>query len=102
VDILEPVDIRKDRQVDILVLVDILPSVVVGSRPLVVLRIRQVGSRTYLGTLQRTFTTTITFRLVVSIAASIQAEIEDKLFTRSYPAAEYSTNISRVKLAHII
>jgi len=49
----------------------------------------------------------VTFRLVVSIAASIQAEIEDiALHTlvpcHSYPAAEYWTNITRVKRAHII
>jgi len=29
-----------------------------------------------------------TFRLVVSIAASIQAEIENKSFSHSYPAAD--------------
>jgi len=43
-----------------------------------------------------------TFRLIVSIAASIQAEIEDRFLHTLVPATEYWTSISRVKLAHII
>jgi len=39
-----------------------------------------------------------TFRLIVFIPASIEAEI----FRRSNPAAEYWTNISRIKLVNII